>query len=142
MNFRSIDDLMRADVEQLTAIHEIGPKIAASIISFFADEENISIVGRLKDYGIRFQEEGEQAISSEALKGKSILISGVFQRHTREEYKALIESHGGRNVTSLSSGTTFILAGENMGPSKKAKAEEAGVPLINEDDFLKLINEE
>jgi DNA ligase (NAD+) len=141
-NFRSIDDLMRADVEQLTAIHEIGPKIAASIISFFADEENISIVGRLKDYGIRFQEEGEQALSSEALKGKSILISGVFQRHTREDYKALIESHGGRNVTSLSSGTTFILAGENMGPSKKAKAEEAGVPLINEDDFLKLINEE
>lgn len=141
-NFRSIDDLMRADLEQLTAIHEIGPKIAASIISFFADEDNILIVARLKEYGIQFQKEEEPQKASESLKGKSILISGVFQKHTREEYKALIESHGGRNVTSLSSSTSFILAGENMGPSKKAKAEEEGVSLINENDFLKLINEE
>jgi DNA ligase (NAD+) len=141
-NFRSIDDLIKADPEQLTAIHEIGPKIAASIISFFDDKDNISIIARLKEYGIRFQEEGEQPLLSEVLKGKSILISGVFQRHTREEYKLIIERHGGKNITSLSSGTTFILAGENMGPSKRAKAEEEGVPLINENDFLKIINEE
>jgi len=141
-NFRSIDDLVKADMAQLTAIHEIGPKIASSIISFFADQENISIVSRLKNYGIIFREEEIQSLSSEILKGKSVLISGVFLKHTREEYKELIERHGGKNVTSLSGNTTFILAGENMGPSKKMKAEEAGVPLINENDFLKLINEE
>jgi len=141
-NFRSLDDLMMADIDKLTAIHEIGPKIASSIISFFADEENISVINRLKDYGIQFKDEEEQILLSEALKGKSILISGIFQKHSREEYKELIERHGGKNVSSLSAVTTLILAGENMGPSKKVKAEEAGIPLINENDFLKLINEE
>jgi DNA ligase (NAD+) len=140
--FNSIDQLINADFEKLTSINEIGPKIASSIIAFFLDEDNISIIKRLRSYGLRFSEEGKKDIESDKLKGKSILISGVFQKHTREEYKEMIEKHGGRNSTSLSGNTSYILAGENMGPSKKEKAEEMGVKLISENEFLKIIGEE
>ena len=140
--FRSIDDLMIADFELLTGIHEIGPKIAASIISFFADEDNKSIIKRLKEQGLRFSEVEKFTQVSRKLTGKTILISGVFQHHTREEYKEIIEKHGGRNSTSLSGNTSFILAGDNMGPSKKEKAEELGVPLMDEKKFLELIDED
>ncbi|MCU0472431.1 MAG: NAD-dependent DNA ligase LigA [Bacteroidales bacterium] len=140
--FRSIDDLIKADYDQLTGIREIGPKIAASIISFFADEENLSIINRLKEAGLKFREEAKTNTVSGKLEGKTIVISGVFQHHTREEYKEIIEKHGGRNTASLSGNTSFILAGTNMGPSKKEKAKELGVPLMEENEFLILIAED
>lgn len=139
--FRSIDDLIKADYEQLTSTYEIGPKIASSIISFFADEDNILIINRLKSYGIKFTGE-EKSTVSEKLKGKSIVISGVFRKHARDEYKEIIEKNGGKNSTSLSGNTSFILAGEEMGPSKKEKASELGIPLMSENDFLRLIDED
>ncbi len=140
--FHSIDDLMKADIEQLKGIREIGPKIASSIIAFFSDQDNIIIIDRLRSYGIKLSGEKTISASEGKLSGKSILISGVFSRHSREEYKDIIEKNGGRNVSSLSGNTSFILAGDNMGPSKRLKAEGAGVPLMSEDEFLKLIGEE
>lgn len=140
--FKSIDDLMKADLEQLTSIREIGPRIASSIISFFADEDNILLIDRLKSSGINFTEKEKKSIVSTRLAGKSILISGVFQKHSREEYKEIIEKNGGKNVSSLSSTTSFILAGENMGSSKKEKAMQMGIALMSEAEFLKLINED
>ncbi|HPI68133.1 MAG TPA: NAD-dependent DNA ligase LigA [Bacteroidales bacterium] len=140
--FRSIDDLIEADEEQLTNIPDIGPKIAASIVSFFSDKDNITIINRLKSYGINFSSEENKKNKGNKLTGKSVLISGVFSKHSRDEYKILIEQNGGKNVSSVSGNTSFILAGENMGPAKRDKAEKAGVPLISEDEFLKLIEEE
>jgi DNA ligase (NAD+) len=140
--FRSIDDLINADPERLTSINEIGPKIAASIISYFSDEENIEIVNRLRLKGIRFNLEKETGKTGEKLDGKSIVISGVFKKHSRDEYKEIIEKNGGKNVSSVSGNTTFILAGDNMGQSKKERASDLGVPLVSEEEFLKIIGEE
>jgi DNA ligase (NAD+) len=140
--FRSIDDLISADIEQLTSIREIGPKIASSIIFFFADNDNILLINRLKATGIRFSGAIESSMKSDRLNGKTFVISGVFQKHSRDAYKEKIEKNGGKIVTSISGNTTFVLAGENMGPSKKEKAEEYGIPLLNETEFLKLIGEE
>ena len=140
--FRSIDELMKADPEQLTSIREIGPRIASSIISFFADEDNVLLINRLRSTGINFAEEEKTAVVSNSLAGKSIVISGVFQKHSRDEYKEIIEKNGGKNVSSISSSTSFILAGENMGPSKREKAIQLGIPLMSETQFLKLINED
>jgi DNA ligase (NAD+) len=140
--FRSIDDLANAGLEDLTRIPEIGPKIASSIISFFKDEDNILIVNRLKSYGLNFKEEEKPIPVSDRLKGKSIVISGVFVRHTREEYKQIIEKNGGRNSSSISGNTSFILSGEDMGPSKNEKAKELGIPIMNETEFLELVGEE
>jgi DNA ligase (NAD+) len=146
--FRSIDSLINADAGQLTSINEIGPKIATSIISYFSDKENLEIINRLKAYGIKFYIDGDSDNSGNvidthrSLENKTIVISGVFHKHNREEYKELIEKNGGRNSTSVSGNTSFILAGENMGQSKKEKAGELGVSLITEIEFLKLIGEE
>jgi DNA ligase (NAD+) len=148
-NFRSVDELMNADFETLTAIREIGPRIASGIISYFRDAENIEIIQRLKSYGLNMQEE-QQEIPDETgegsreaiLEGKTIVISGVFRQHSRDQYREIIERRGGKNVSSLSANTSFLLAGENMGPSKKAKAESLGIPVISEENFLKLIGEE
>jgi DNA ligase, NAD-dependent len=140
--FRTIDELSSASIETLTSVNEIGPKIASSIISFFSDADNILIINRLKAYGLRFSAENEKGPESDKLKGKSILISGVFQKHSRDEYKLIIEKHGGKNVTSLSGNTSFILAGENMGPSKKEKAAELKVKLVSEEEFLEMTGEE
>jgi DNA ligase (NAD+) len=142
--FGSVDELMQADSDTLTSVREIGPKIAASIISFFRDEDNIRIIQRLKSYGLKLnrEEDSAPATAGGKLTGKTILISGVFKEHTREEYKEIIEKNGGKNATSLSSNTSFLLAGENMGPSKREKAESLGIPLISESDFLKLIHED
>jgi DNA ligase (NAD+) len=139
--FKSVDELLSADYESLTNVHEIGPKIATSIIDFFRDEENITIIRRLKSSGIRFNRE-ESDIKGGLLEGKSIVISGVFSKHSRDEYKELIEMHGGKNTTSVSAGTSFLLAGENMGPAKKMKADKLGIKLLTEEEFLKIINEE
>jgi DNA ligase (NAD+) len=140
--FRTIDELMHADIDELTNVNEIGPRIATSIISFFSDPDNKNIIERLRGYGLRFEAESEKSLESDKLKDKIIVISGVFQRHSRDEYKELIEKHGGKNSSSISGGTSFVLAGENMGPAKKEKAAELKVPLISESEFLKLIDEE
>jgi len=140
--FRTIDDLIEASAQKLTEIHEIGPKIAASIVNYFADPDNIEIIRKLKLTGIKFRDERDNELTGNSLDGKNIVISGTFIKHSREEYKVLIEKNGGRNSSSVSSKTSFILAGENMGESKKEKAEELKVPLIYEDEFLKIIKEE
>ena len=140
--FRTIEDLMNANVEQLTSVNEIGPKIAASIVAYFTDADNLEMIKRLKSTGIRFSYENETVSSGNTLDGNVIVISGVFQKYTRDEYKALIEKNGGKNSTSVSGNTSFILAGENMGQSKKEKADELGVPMISESDFLKIIGED
>jgi DNA ligase (NAD+) len=140
--FRSIDDLMNASLEDITAVREIGPKIAASILTYFADEENRVIIARLKAAGVSLSDTSAQVAGGSSLAGKTIVISGSFTRHTREEYKDMIENNGGKNAGSISKSTSFILAGENMGPAKKEKAEELGIPMLSEDDFLKIISKE
>ena len=138
----SIDELASADVEKLKNIDEIGEKIAQSIVSYFQNEANRQLVERLKTIGLQLalKEDDQASPRSNKLEGLSIVISGVFSKHSREEYKELIERHGGKNVSSISSKTSFILAGENMGPSKREKAQQLGIKLMNEDEFLTLIS--
>jgi DNA ligase (NAD+) len=139
--FRSLDELMAADEEMLTSVREIGPKIASSIVTYFNDPENIEIIRRLKLTGIKLNADTKNNDTGNALIGKVIVISGVFRMHTRDEYKELIEKNGGKNSSSISGNTSFILAGENMGPSKREKAEELGVKIMPEEEFLKIIGE-
>jgi DNA ligase (NAD+) len=141
--FRNIDDLINADLDKLTSVREIGPKIASSIIQYFRDGENLEIISRLKAAGVRLSDESApEGRTGTMLEGKTIVISGIFQKHSRDEYKDIIENNGGKNSSSISRSTSFILAGENMGPSKKDKADGLGIKLISEDDFLKMIGEE
>ena len=138
--FPSIDQLQWANVEQLTAIDDVGEQIAKNIIAYFNDLSNLEIINRLREAGVQMEsQEEEQAPQSDILLGKSIVVSGVFSHHSRDEYKAMIEAHGGKNVGSVSKKTSFILAGENMGPEKRKKAESLGVEILTEEQFLKLI---
>ena len=137
--FRTVEEIMNAGIEQLTSVNEIGPKIAASIVAYFTDKDNLEMIIRLKSAGIRFNNENETVQKGNILEGKTIVISGVFEKYTRDEYKEMIESNGGRNSSSVSGNTSFILAGENMGQSKRDKADELAVPLISESEFLKII---
>jgi len=135
-----IDTLMAMPADQLAAIPEIGPKIAQSIVDFFADERNRTLVERLRAAGLQLAlTQEETAGQTDKLQGKKVVISGVFAKHSREEYKAMIELNGGKNVSSISSATSFILAGENMGPAKLEKARKLGIVIINEDQFLEMI---
>ncbi len=139
-NVHDIDTLMSMPAEQLAGIPEIGPKIAESIVEFFAREENREIVERLRAAGLQMSlSEDELASRSDRLAGKKIVISGVFAQHSREEYKAMIEQNGGKNVSSISKATDFVFAGENMGPAKLEKARALGIPIINEEEFLAMI---
>lgn len=141
-HFGDIDSLMGASLQQLLEIEGIGEVMAGSVMGYFANDTNRAIVERLRGYGLQMQTataEGEG--SSDILAGKSIVISGVFTHHSRDEYKALIERNGGKNVGSISGKTSFILAGDNMGPSKLQKAEKLGVAIVDEDTFLKMISE-
>ena len=140
--FTKLDNLISADQETLTAVREIGPKIASSIISYFSDQENKEIIRRLKSTGIRLKGDIENQNHGDALGGKVIVISGVFSMHTREEYKEIIEKNGGRISASISGSTSFILAGDNMGPSKREKAKELGISIVGETEFMKIIGEE
>ena len=136
----SIDRLMSMSAEELTQIEDIGPRIAASIVEYFADERNLAIVERLRGYGLQMSmPESDSTMRSDRLAGKSIVISGTFSRHSRDEYKDLIEQNGGKNVGSISKKTDYVLAGENMGPAKLEKASKLGIPIIDEDTFLKMI---
>ena len=140
--FHSMDKLEKASWEELIAVDEIGERIAQSVMDYFANEQNRELVERLKNYGLQM-EISEEALAnrSERLKGLTIVISGTFSQHSREEYKSLIEKHGGKNSGSVSGKTDYILAGENMGPAKLEKAAKLGVKIIHEDEFLKLIEE-
>jgi len=140
-SFTNIDELINASKEELINIDEIGEKIAQSILNFFSNETNRTLIQRLKDAGLTLQRsEEERADYTDKLSGLSIVISGVFTHYSRDEYKAMIEKNGGKNVSSISAKTSFILAGENMGPSKLDKANKLGIKIINEEEFLKLIS--
>ncbi len=140
--FVSMDALMAASLDELMAVDEIGERIAASVREFFSKESNVELVSRLRSAGLKFVAEEEEVLDrTEILKGKSIVISGVFTHHSRDEYKAMIEKNGGKNAGSVSKSTSFILAGENMGPSKLEKAEKLGVPLVSEDEFLAMLEQ-
>lgn len=140
-SFRNIDALMNATYEQLVAVDEIGERIAASVREFFSAPDNRELVGKLKSAGLSFEveQDGAPEGNTELLKGKSIVVSGVFSLHSRDEYKAMIENNGGKNVGSVSGATSFILAGENMGPSKLEKAGKLGVRIVGEEEFLEMI---
>ncbi len=139
--FPSIDLLMAATHDQLTAVEDVGDQIADNIIAYFADGRNREIVSRLRAAGLQMESAEDTVPSSDKLAGQSVVISGTFARHSRDEYKALIEANGGKNTGSVSKKTSFILAGENMGPEKLKKAETLGIRLVNEDEFLQMIGE-
>ena len=139
--FGSMDALMQASLDSLVEVDEIGEKIAGSVRAYLANPNNIQLIERLRAYGLQFdrpvQPDSEQ---SNKLAGKTIVISGVFSHHSRDEYKALIEQHGGKNTGSISAKTSFVLAGDNMGPAKLEKARKLNVPILNEEEFLNLIS--
>ncbi len=138
--FKTMDALRVATLEQLTDIDGIGEVMARSVIAYFHEPKNIEIVDRLRDYGLQMAlSESKMEAMSDTLAGQSVVISGVFAHHSRDEYKSLIEQHGGKNVGSISSKTSFILAGDNMGPAKLEKAAKLGVKIVSEDEFLAMI---
>jgi DNA ligase (NAD+) len=140
--FKNIDALMAATVEQLTEVNEIGDRIAQSFVDWFAISENRELVERLRAIGLQFElSELQLAGTTEKLAGLSIIISGTFQKHSREELKEMIEQHGGKNVGSISKNTSYLLAGDNMGPSKLEKVQKLGIPIISEDEFLAMIGD-
>lgn len=142
-NVHTIDRLMQMTALELSSIPEIGPKIADSIVDFFANPDNVTIIERLREAGVQLcLSEEELANRTNLLEGKKIVISGVFARHSREEYKAMIEQNGGKNVSSISAATSYVLAGENMGPAKLEKARKLGIPIINEEEFLAMLHPE
>ena len=141
--FGDMDALASATLEQLTRVDEVGEKIAASVVRFFANDTNRRLVERLREQGLQFaiRKDAAPAAGSTVLSGKSIVISGIFTQHSRDEYKEIIERHGGTNVSSVSAKTSFILAGANMGPAKLEKAQKLGVPTVSEQEFLDMIGE-
>lgn len=142
-HFKTMEALRHATLEELMSVDGVGQVIAESVIKYFANPINASIVDRLATYGVQMQLSAEQLSDrSDKLAGKSIVISGVFALHSRDEYKSMIENNGGKNVGSISKKTSFILAGDNMGPSKLEKAQSLGIPLVSEQEFLAMIKQE
>ncbi|KAA6316380.1 DNA ligase, partial [termite gut metagenome] len=138
--FTHIDELAQADTERLIGIDEIGGKIAGSILRYFSNESNRNLVNQLKEAGLKMERSEEDSSGyTDKLTGKSIVISGVFTRHSRDEYKEIIEKNGGKNSGSISAKTSFILAGDNMGPAKLEKAQKLGVKILGEEEFLELL---
>ena len=135
-HFKTIDNIIDTDIETLIAVDEIGDKIAESVVNYFSIEENLKLINNLKESGLQFVSTIEDTTKSSNLNGMKIVVSGVFNQNSRAEYKKMIEEHGGKNVSSISKNTTFVLAGENMGPSKKQKAEDLKITLVNEVEFL------
>ena len=136
-----IEQLKTATYDTLIKIDEIGERIAQSVVQYFAEDKNIMLINRLKDYGLQMAvAEEDLKPQSDTLKDKSIVISGTFQHHSRDEYKQMIIQHGGKNVSSISSKTSFVLAGEKMGPEKLKKAESLGIPILNEGEFLEMLD--
>lgn len=140
-SFADIEELENADLEKLKNIDEIGEKIARSIVVYFSNPSNRELIEHLRESGLQFcRKEEDMSEHTDKLSGQSIVISGVFTHHSRDEYKELIEKNGGKNVGSISSKTSFILAGDNMGPAKLEKAQKLGVRIVSEDEFLTLIS--
>ena len=138
--FGNIDALMAATFDDLKAVDEIGERIAGAVRTFFSKDENLLLVEQLKVAGLKFEIEEKLGVEkSDILNGQSIVISGVFTHHSRDEYKEMIERNGGKNVGSVSKSTSFILMGENIGPSKLEKAQKLGVRLVTEDEFLQML---
>jgi len=141
--FKNMDALKTASAEEMIAIDGIGAVIAQSVIDYFHNEDNLRIVERLREYGVKMSiddnHESPTTTTSDRLSGKNVVISGIFHHHSRDEYKTLIEQNGGKNVAAISGKTSFVLAGDNMGPSKLEKATLLGIPIVNEDDFLKML---
>ena len=138
---KSLDRLLELTKEELLEIDEVGDIIAISIADYFENEQNKHIIKKLKQAGLQFELSDEQQKGgTEKLKELTFVISGVFEKYSREQYKEMIELNGGKNSSSISKKTSFILAGENMGPEKLKKAQSLGVKLINENEFLKMIN--
>ncbi|MBQ5710612.1 MAG: NAD-dependent DNA ligase LigA [Alistipes sp.] len=138
-HFRTLDAIAAASAEELAEAEEIGSKIAESIIAYFADEKNRAIIERLRDAGLQFEVKEKQQTSN-ALAGKNVVISGKFEGRSRDDMKALVEEHGGKNLAAVSANVDFIVAGENMGPAKRQKAEKLGITILNEEEFLALIS--
>ena len=138
--FQHIDNLIMADKDRLEKVDEIGEKIAESVVLYFQNKENKKLIDRMKKQGLCFEIDEESKAISSHFSGMSIVISGIFSHFTRDELKKLIEQHGGKNVSSISKKTTFVVAGENMGPSKLQKAKKLNVPLLSEDEFIKKIS--
>jgi DNA ligase (NAD+) len=136
-NFKNIESLSEASIEELESIDEIGIKIAESVYTYFRKNENIRLISRLYSFGLQFKVSNEELINkSSILKGDRIVISGVFEKISRTDLKKLIESNGGKVVSSISAKTSYLVAGENMGPSKLQKATSLGVPILSEKEFL------
>ena len=140
-HFGNMDALMHASREELLETEEVGDKIADAILDYFADEKNLAIIERLRKAGLKFEAEAVK-LSSQALAGTSIVISGTFEQHSRDELKALIESHGGKNLAAVSANTTYLLAGAKIGPAKLQKAQKLGVKIISEQEFIAMIGDE
>jgi len=139
-SFPTIESLMEASVLKLVQVDEIGERIAVSVVDYFSKEENKEIIARLKEYGLQLEQAADiTSQKTDKLKGITIVISGTFEKHSRDEYKALIEANGGKNSGSISSKTNYLLAGANMGPAKLEKAEKLKITIIDEDEFLKMI---
>ena len=139
--FQSMDFLQQASMEELTRVDEIGDRIAQSVRAYFEDESNRKMIRDLEQAGLKLKLESSNEEQTQLLKNKIFVISGVFDRHTRDELRSLIERNGGQNTGSISSNTDYVLAGSNMGPSKKEKAGKLGIPLITEDEFIAMITE-
>lgn len=139
--FPSIDLLAAAGLQDLVSVDDIGERIAQSVVSFFHDMRNVNLIERLRNAGLQMKMDVDTEKASDKLKGKTIVISGVFKKHSRDEYKKMIEDNGGKNAGSISSKTSFVLAGDNMGPSKLEKANALGVKIINEEEFLDMLGE-
>lgn len=138
--YKNIDNLMVASTEDLVQVDEIGQRIAESVVDFFQNEKNLEIIARLRGYGLQFEISAEKLQNqTDKLKGSTFVVSGVFQKLSRDELKKLIEDNGGKVASSISAKTSYLVAGDNMGPSKKIKAENLGVPIISEDDFLGML---
>lgn len=138
-HFKSIDNLSRAKLMELVAVDGVGEVIANSILSFFKEPKNVCLVQRLREAGVCFEDTGGDEAVTDKLAGAAVVVSGVFQQHSREEYKSMIERNGGRNTSSISSKTGFVLAGSNMGPAKLEKAQKLGVKILSEEDFLNML---
>lgn len=140
-HYKSIDALAAASEEDLITVDEIGERIAQSVVGFFASEENRTIIDRLKSFGVQLEISAEMlAMQTDTLQAKTFVVSGVFTKVSRTELKKLIEDNGGKVSSSISAKTAYVVAGENMGPSKKTKAESLSVPIISEDEFLEMIS--
>ncbi len=137
--FPSIDQLMQADHNALIGVNEIGERIADSVITFFQHPDNQLIISRLKAHGLQFEAKNTSTRISNSLEGKNIVVSGIFKKFSRDAAKEMIEQHGGKNTSSISAKTDYVLAGDQMGPAKREKAEKLGIPIIDEDAFLALI---